>query len=91
MKPLTILGLAGILALTAGCATSEFDRVDEDFGNSVRSLVQAQTEDPAASANPDPEGPEAADGQLLDNSLGIFRRSHGDHRAVNPEVLLLDP
>lgn len=57
--------------LVAGCADTP--QIDADYGNSVRQMVQAQTYDPAASANPPELAPETTDAARLKNALDVYR------------------
>jgi len=63
----------GIVLTASGCA-SETPRTDASFGNSVRSMIQAQTLDPVAAANPAPAAPDVGDGQRLDAVMGVYRK-----------------
>jgi len=73
--------LAAALALTAGCASGP-DRVEEDFGNSVRAMRQAQTMDVVAAAAPDTTPITSTDGQRMENALQSYRESVGQPAAV---------
>lgn len=65
--------LAGaLMASMAGCADNPPQ--NPDFGNSVRSMVDAQTFDPEAARNPPEAAPEAGDGQRLENVVGGYRK-----------------
>lgn len=55
----------------AGCANTTSD---EDYGQSVRQMVQAQTFDPAAASNPPELAPEITDGARLQNALDVYRK-----------------
>jgi len=69
------------LALTAGCASGP-DRVEEDFGNSVRAMRQAQTMDAVAAAAPDTTPITSTDGQRMENALQTYRESVGQPAAI---------
>lgn len=58
-------------ALLAGCA--ETPVADEAFGDSVRSMVRAQTHDPLTAMSPAPEAPQEGDGQRIDNAIKAHR------------------
>jgi hypothetical protein len=61
-----------IAVLTAsGCANTSSD---EDYGQSVKHMVQAQTFDPAAASNPPEFAPEITDGARLQNALDVYRK-----------------
>lgn len=65
--------LAGVLAATlAGCADNP--PRDPDFGDAVRSMVEAQTFDPEAARNPPEAAPATGDGQRLENVVGGYRK-----------------
>jgi len=65
--------LAGALLVPlAGCVDNP--PRNEAFGDSVRSLVDAQTFDPNAAMNPPEAAPENGDGQRLENVVGGYRK-----------------
>ena len=64
----TVTALSALAA--AGCADTPSDA---DYGRSVNQMIQAQTYDPAASANPPEQPPMTSDGARLDNALTIYR------------------
>ena len=67
--------ITSILAagLLAGCAAGP-DRVERDFGNSVRAANQAQILDPVAARNPDMTPVGHTDGQRMENVLDNYRK-----------------
>ena len=69
----TVWSALGVIAvaLLAGCA--ETPVADEAFGDSVRSMVRAQTHDPLAAASPAREAPQEGDGQRIDNAIKAHR------------------
>jgi len=69
-------------ALAAGCSTSP-TRVENDFGNSVRAMQQAQTMDAVAAAAPDTTPITSTDGQRMENALKSYRENVGKPAAVN--------
>jgi hypothetical protein len=74
----TVTALATLAA--AGCADTPSDA---DYGTSVNQMIQAQTYDPAASANPPEQPPMASDGARLDNALTVYREDvakAGEHK-----------
>ena len=65
--------LAGaLMASMAGCADTP--PRDAEFGDTVRSMVDAQTFDPAAASNPPEAVPESGDGQRLENVVDGYRK-----------------
>lgn len=69
----TIYKYGFVIAVLAvsGCANTTSD---DDYGQSVRQLVQAQTFDPAAASNPPELAPEITDGARLQNALDVYRK-----------------
>lgn len=57
----------------AGCET-ESPYFDSRLGTSAAHLVQAQTLDPAAAANPAPLAPAGADGQRIKSAVDQYRK-----------------
>lgn len=64
--------LAIATVAVAGCADTPLS--DADYGSSVKQMVQAQTFDPAAAANPPELAPEMTDGARLENALDVYRK-----------------
>lgn len=56
-----------------GCSSTDPVRVEEDFGNSVRNMVNAQIYNPNAAKNPPAEPPLALDGEKADKVLEAYR------------------
>jgi hypothetical protein len=69
MNIIHISGLVFAALVVSGCATS-----DDDYGQSVKQMVQAQTFDPAAASNPPELAPEITDGARLQNALDVYRK-----------------
>jgi len=79
-----------VIALTSAlsaCA-SDTPRVDAQLGKSVAQMIQAQTYDPRAAANPPALAPETGDGQRLKNALDANRKdvSKGSEQVAQPLV-----
>lgn len=68
----TILTLL-LAAALAACAT-DYPRVDAALGKSQAQMIQAQTLDPTAAANPPALAPAVGDGQRLERVLAEHRR-----------------
>lgn len=68
------LGVGTVLcSLTlGGCSFYDASRVEADFGNSVRQMVQEQIYDTQAASNPS-EDVMPVDGVILDNSIKTYR------------------
>jgi len=71
-----LTGIVMAIALTTGCASGP-TRVEEDYGNSVRAMRQAQTMDPVAAATVDTTPITSTDGQRMENVLKTYRQSVG--------------
>ena len=71
-----LTGIVMAIALTTGCASGP-TRVEEDYGNSVRAMRQAQTMDPVAAATVDTTPVTSTDGQRMENVLKTYRQSVG--------------
>jgi hypothetical protein len=65
----TVTAMSALAA--AGCADTPSDA---DYGRSVNQMVQAQTYDVSASANPPEQAPDAGDGARLKNALDVNRK-----------------
>ena len=78
--------LTGAITL-AGCA-EDTPRVDANLGRAVKEMIQAQTYDPRAAANPPAFAPEGADGERLKNVLDAHRKDipKGEERVARPLV-----
>ena len=77
------LALAALVA--GGCAWHEPARVEEDFGESVRQMVQAQIHDPQTAARPAVNGPELLDGTTADISIEGYRQSASEARTIRTQ------
>ena len=77
----TVTAVAALAA--AGCADAPSEA---DYGNSVKQMVEAQTYDPAASANPPEQPPMASDAARLDNAMTVYRIDVAKAGAVKREA-----
>ncbi len=75
-------------ALLAGCSMHEPTRVDENFGNSVRHMVEVQTYNPQAARAPSTEPPTQMDGQKGAAVLDSYRSAVGSPSAVQKPLLI---
>jgi len=68
--------LAGVsmAMLIGGCVTSEPTRLDAQFGNSVASMIEGQTYNPAAASDPESRPVMAMDGVKAQGNLDAYRR-----------------
>ncbi len=68
--------------LLSACTWSDPVRVEQDFGKSVRNMIEAQTYNPQASRHPPVDPPEVLDGTVGNRVLETYR---GD--IAKPEVV----
>lgn len=75
-----------VFAATAACSTDPV-RVEQDYGKSVRSMIDGQLADPQAARNPSPALPGALDGEKGDKAIEAYRNppatSGGSPSTVN--------
>ena len=69
-KKLTFAAL--ILAAATACSTDPV-RVEQDYGNSVRHMIDAQMADPQAARNPSADLPGALDGDKGEKAIEAYR------------------
>jgi hypothetical protein len=65
----TVTAISALAA--AGCVDTP---TDADYGRSVSQMIQAQTYDANASANPPEQAPATGDGARLQNALDAYRK-----------------
>ena len=80
-----IVALATAAAL-AGCGTTA---TQEDFGNSVSSLIKAQTADPATLTNPSSEVVTGVDPDYVRNALKEMRTTVSKPSEVSDPIEML--
>ncbi|QBQ55878.1 hypothetical protein [Nitrosococcus wardiae] len=76
------------LVLLLGCTSTDPVRVEQDFGNSVRNMIQAQIYDPEAARNPPVDPPAALDGAKAGEALKEYRQDVGKPSKVEKELPL---
>lgn len=81
-----LLGVIFSLSTLAGCAITEPARVDEDFGNSVRNMIDAQIYNPEAARNPPTEPPLALDGPKAEKVLEVYRDDVAKPRKIEQPI-----
>jgi hypothetical protein len=69
-----LISTAAIVAASAISGCADTPRADADYGRSVEQMIQAQTYDPNAAANPPALAPESGDGARLQNALDVYRK-----------------
>ncbi|MBT8138050.1 MAG: hypothetical protein KJO54_13630 [Gammaproteobacteria bacterium] len=86
MRLINILLLISLAALTA-CAGAP-SRLDNNFGDSVRSMVYNQIADPAVAANPDPAPVEGFDGEKGEVVLHEYQDNVTKPEQISNEIHL---
>jgi type IV pilus biogenesis protein CpaD/CtpE len=79
-----IVALAAIGAL-AGCATTA---TEEDFGNSVASLIKAQTANPATLTSPSTQAVTGVDPDYANNVVAVLRKDVSKPEEVKKPIEL---
>ena len=87
-EKLIALSLTMALVATAGCARGP-TRVEQDYGNSVRAMKRAQTQDLMKVMAPDTTPVETTDGQRMENVLDSYRSTKSDPSATTSRPLIL--
>lgn len=78
--------LLGVSAVLTACVTSDPVRVNDDFGNSVRAMVQGQIYDPRAAQRPAANAPGGMDGAQGEAVLKKHREHVGNPGDVSKDV-----
>jgi hypothetical protein len=80
-------GVATLVVLgVSACATQS--QSEQDFGESVRHVVQAQKANPDASRNPDPNPIMHGDGARLEPVVEAYRTDTGSRESVERDILI---
>jgi hypothetical protein len=80
----TIAGL--MLAACASTADTDATRVEQDYGRSVRQMIDGQVYDPQAARKPATEPPMGLDGVQGEAVLKSHREHVGDPKDVDEDV-----
>jgi len=83
IKSIGGLAAAVSLLLAAGCA-GDPTKVEEDFGNSVRHMTEAQTANPAAPV--DNEAIDHGDGTRINAAVEAYRKDVANPQDVKKDV-----
>lgn len=77
LRPRTIYltCLGSMVLLSTACSSTDARRVEKDFGNSVRQMVQAQIYDPQIAHQPPILGPNLLDGVAGSESVTGYREA----------------
>lgn len=69
-----VVGAMALAVLISGCASTDPVRVEEDFGESVRHMIQAQTANPNPPADPAASPSGGMDGKKSDAVIEAYRK-----------------
>lgn len=73
--------------LLGGCATQP-TTTEQEFGASVRQMIQAQINDPSTITNPSDQVVERTDGQMLGGALEAYRQTIADPASAAEEITI---
>jgi type IV pilus biogenesis protein CpaD/CtpE len=83
------IALGAIALSTIACTSSTGSaRLDENFGDAVRSNAKAQLYDPAAASNPSPDPVEGTDGQRMEAVMEAHRGHKGSAESVSNPIVI---
>jgi type IV pilus biogenesis protein CpaD/CtpE len=74
--------------LLAACDTTGMTRTEQDFGNSVRHMVEVQTYNPEAARRPSTEPPTEMDGERAGTVLESYRTEIGKPADVDKPIVI---
>jgi type IV pilus biogenesis protein CpaD/CtpE len=85
-----VIGMTCLIqsAFLAGCDTTGMTRTEQDFGNSVRHMVEVQTYNPEAARNPSTEPPTEMDGARAGAVLETYRTEIGKPSEVDKPIVI---
>jgi len=84
-RMLRLLAASATLLLAAGCATGP-EAVENDYGNSVRHMMQAQTANPTAPADSNPL--DHGDGTRINGAIEAYRNGAADPKTIKDEAII---
>ncbi len=77
-----------IFIILAGCSSTDPVRVEKDFGNSVRHMVESQTYNPAAIRNPSSEPPTELDGEKASAVIESYRAATSKPENIEKPIVI---
>lgn len=80
-----ILAVSAILLSIAAC---ESTRVETEYGQSVRQMINAQTYDPATLTNPSDKPVEGADPDMVNAAIEAFREHVSKPENVGQDIVI---
>jgi hypothetical protein len=75
-------------SLALGACAADPTLTEQNFGDSVRQMIQVQTYDPSTLTTPSTDTVESSDGQRLENVLEAYRTDVATPAAVNEPVII---
>jgi len=81
-----LVGLPVVVML--GACTTEPTLTEQNFGDSVRQMIQAQTHDPSTITTPSTETIEGTDGRRAGNVLEAYRTDVAKPASVNEDIVI---
>lgn len=85
IRTLRVVAITGSLFAAAGCASGP-SAVENDFGNSVRHMTQAQIANPSAPTDNDPI--DHGDGPRINAALEVYRKSVSDPKDIKQDITI---
>jgi type IV pilus biogenesis protein CpaD/CtpE len=85
LRTFRIIAVSGSLFAVAGCASGP-STVENDFGNSVRHMTQAQVANPAAPVDNDPI--DHGDGPRINAAIDVYRKSVSDPKEIKQDIVI---
>jgi hypothetical protein len=82
-----LIGTLLLAAMLAGCVSTEPERVEADFGNSVNQMIQAQTHNPEAAARTESIPVKEMDGEMAISTLEALRKDTAREKGVINNVI----
>lgn len=77
-----------LAALLLGACATDPGLTEQNFGESVRQMIRAQTYDPSTLSSPSDEAVEGTDGQMLEGTLEAYRETVSNPDAVGRDITI---
>ena len=84
IKKWNLLAFSALILSACGDANYRPSAVDDNFGKSVKHMMQAQILNPQAAQNPPTEPPKHMDGYAGENTIEAFRETFSTIEEVSP-------
>jgi type IV pilus biogenesis protein CpaD/CtpE len=85
IKIFRVVAVSVVLFAAAGCASGP-SVVENDFGNSVRHMTQAQIANPSAPVDNDPI--DHGDGPRINAAIEVYRKSVSDPKEIKQDITI---